>query len=88
MTFDEVNDELHGIHSWCYQSFTSYLKRKRAYPESTLQCPSVSKRLTVSEASLLFPYEWGFFCGKVRKSVKQKNLLLNVRLLDLQLIKV
>lgn len=71
----EVNHDLHGIYRWWYQNFThssSYLKRKRSCHDWTIQCPSASKWSRMSEASTLFTYEC-IFCGKVRKSIKQKE---------------
>jgi hypothetical protein len=71
---EKVNQDIHGVHIWCYQSFTnssSYLKRKSC-DESKIQYPSASKRSRVSEKSTLFPYEC-IFCGKVRKSIKGKE---------------
>ncbi|KAH3812645.1 hypothetical protein DPMN_141081 [Dreissena polymorpha] len=56
---EKVNQDIHGVHRWCYQSFTnssSYLKRKSC-DESKIQYPSASKRSRVSEKSTLFPYE-------------------------------
>ena len=72
----EYDSDSHGIHRWCYQSFTNistYRKRKSTFEaESSLQGPSSFKRSRVSAAHTLFPREC-LFCDKYRKTIKGKD---------------
>ena len=77
---DKYDTQYHGIHRWCYQSFTNistYGKKKRSVDsESPLQGPRSSKRPRLSQTSTIFSFEC-IICDKTRKSVKgkEKNLI-------------